>query len=123
MAKMTTILFLSIMFDEDKFLNGLEDINAYRRYLARNGDGILIGKPLVEHRIISQSLGSNIIGEQRFVKGIYGLTKSMIATERYDKILLCLFIKIRSYIKYLIVKKFYRHGKDKKGSQIYFFST
>tara|TARA_Y100001980_G_C14541974_1_gene320165 strand:+ start:1296 stop:2144 length:849 start_codon:yes stop_codon:yes gene_type:complete len=98
-------LFLSIMFDEDKFLNGLEDINAYRRYLARNGDGILIGKPLVEHRIISQSLGSNIIGEQRFVKGIYGLTKSMIATERYDKILLCLFIKIRSYIKYLIVKK------------------
>ncbi|MBF12730.1 MAG: hypothetical protein CMC63_11230 [Flavobacteriaceae bacterium] len=98
-------LFLSIMFDEDKFLNGLEDINAYRRYLARNGDGILIGKPLVEHRIISQSLGSNIVGEQRFVKGIYGLTKSMIATERYDNILLCLFIKIRSYIKYLIVKK------------------
>ena len=98
-------LFLKIMFDEDKFLNGLEDINAYRRYLASHGNGVLVGKPLIEHRVLSHSLGSNIVGEKRFAKGIYGLTKSMIASDRYDRILLCLLIKIRSHIKYLIIKK------------------
>ena len=98
-------LFLSIMFDEDKYLNGLEDINAYRRYIASYGHGILIGQPLLENRILSSSLGSTIKGKKRFVKAIYGLTKSMIVSERYDSIILSLLVMIRSYIKYLILKK------------------
>jgi len=98
-------LFLSIMFDEDKLINGLEDINAYRRYLALHSNGVLIGRPLISNRVLSSSLGSGIKGEKRLAKGIYSLAKSMIVTDTYDGILMCLLIKIRSYIKYSIIKK------------------
>ncbi len=98
-------LFLSIMFDEDKLLNGLEDINAYRRYLALQSNGVLIGRPLISNRVLSSSLGSEIKGEKRLAKGIYSLVKSMIVTDRYDGILICLLSHIRTYIKYLIIKK------------------
>ena len=95
-------LFLKIMFDEDKLLNGLEDIHAYLQYLAINGDGILIGKPLVNIRIIPDSLGSKIIGQERLAKSSYILLKCMISTKRYDSILSALLFKIIIHIKYLI---------------------
>ena len=101
-------LFLSVLFDEDKLLIGLEDYNAYIRYLALYGNAFMVGKPLVKYRVSMLSLGSAITGEKRLVLSLYCLTKSIINTSAYQCVVKGILIRIRSYVKYKFLAYFAR---------------
>ena len=96
--------FLSIMFDEDTLLNGLEDYHSYLTYTLLHGPILLIGKPLIKRRIMVFSLGERIFGEQRLAKSIYCLTKVMLLHGKYNYYLIGLLRRLLSYFKNRFIK-------------------
>ncbi len=96
-------LFLSVMFDEDNLLNGLEDYNSYMRYLMLYGNGVLISRPLLSYRVLSSSLGSETEGAKRLAKSVYCLVKSSLVAGKYDCLIYGLIARVRSYIKYIFL--------------------
>jgi len=91
--------FESVMFDEEKNLNGFEDYNAFLRFLGKYGQGIVIGKPLVDYRVASDSLGGKIPYQKRFALSMYCLIKASVSLENNSFLIRGILRRYLSYLK------------------------
>jgi len=91
--------FLTVMFDEDPLLNGIEDSHAYLTFALQHGRIFVIGESLIEHRFMMSSLGNSILGEQRLTKSIYCVSKVTLANGKYKCYLSAILWRLLSYFK------------------------
>jgi len=91
--------FLTVMFDEDPLLNGIEDSHAYLTYAILHRDIFLVGESLIEYRVMMSSLGNSILGEKRLATSAYCLTKVVLANGKYDCYLSAILMRLFRYIK------------------------